>query len=82
MTVDFDTTAIPCKHCDNGLVRNHFTGNLDNCSKCHGEAEIFVCHSFSTTKISTIMSTQCDQCHATKSQHLLVSEYEGLVSQD
>lgn len=82
MAVDFDTTAIPCKHCDNGLVRNLFTGELDTCNKCNGDAEIFVCHAFSTTKTATWMATECDQCAATKSQHLLVSEYEDLVKSD
>lgn len=82
MAVDFDTTPIPCKHCSNGLVRNSFTGDLDTCPKCDGDATIFVCHSFSTTKVTTWMATECDQCAATKSQHLMVSEYEVLVNSE
>ena len=79
MAIDFDTTPIPCKHCENGLVHNNFTGDLDLCKKCDGDATIFVCHSFTTTKPTTWMATECDQCAATKSQHMMVGQYEELV---
>lgn len=79
MTVNFDTTEIPCTHCANGLVRNSFTGDLDVCRKCDGRATVLVCYSFTSTKTTTLMGTECETCAATKSQHMMVSQYEELV---